>query len=108
MTSPQNSSIFVSSASSASASSLSQALSHVTTISIAVTYFTPHDVLISLPTSSISPSADPVNIDSRNLRMKDTVAIEWKVVSKWLRDLWKWAAQNVLKGLRKKRESWNW
>ncbi|KAH7818480.1 uncharacterized protein MONOS_4660 [Monocercomonoides exilis] len=82
MTSPQNSSISVSSASSASASSLSQALSHVTTISIAVTCFTPHDELISLPTSSISPSADPVNIDSRNLRKKDTVAIGWKVASK--------------------------
>ncbi|KAH7830881.1 uncharacterized protein MONOS_11511 [Monocercomonoides exilis] len=40
--------------------------------------------------------------------MLDTIAIGQKVVRKRLWDMWKWAIQNVLKGERRKRESWNW
>ncbi|KAH7822298.1 uncharacterized protein MONOS_6429 [Monocercomonoides exilis] len=66
MTSPQNSSIFASSASSASASLPFPSSSFDITISNVETSFTSHDVLISLQTSSFSPSADMQTSIGRN------------------------------------------
>ncbi|KAH7828060.1 uncharacterized protein MONOS_6485 [Monocercomonoides exilis] len=108
MTSLQNNSISPSPDSSASASSPLSVSSPVTTFLNVVTSFTPHDAPISLPSPSNSPSVAPANVDSTHLWMLDTIAIGRKVVSKQLRDMWQWAIQNVLEGVRRKRESWKW
>ncbi|KAH7819414.1 uncharacterized protein MONOS_8623 [Monocercomonoides exilis] len=108
MTSPQNSIISASPAFSASSSSPLSVSSPVTTFSNVVSFFSFYDVLISLQTSSISPSAAPVNVDSTHLWTLDTIGIGRKIVSKRLREQWQWVIQNVLEGMRRKRESWNW
>ncbi|KAH7817029.1 uncharacterized protein MONOS_10275 [Monocercomonoides exilis] len=108
MTSPQNNSVSPSPDSSASSFSPFPSSSSDTTFSNVAASFSSHGKPISLQSPSISPSAESVNVDSTHLWMLDTIAIGQKVVRKRLWDLWKWAIQNVLKGERRKRESWNW